>query len=69
MFTTGLMQLHEAGQGHQPARASSTASRSPTFAAGTPELYAWLDGNEDVAFLPVELVNSPEVIAAQPRRW
>ena len=28
MFTTGLMQLHKAGQGHQPRRASSTASRS-----------------------------------------
>ena len=35
-----------------------------TFAFGSPELYAWLDGNSDVAFLPVEIVNSPEVIAA-----
>lgn len=25
-------------------------------------LYAWLDGNDDVAFLPVDLVNSPDVI-------
>ena len=35
-----------------------------TFALGTSELYEWLDGNEDVAFLPVEVVNSPETIAA-----
>ena len=34
-----------------------------TFAGGSPELYAWLDGNEDVAFLPVEVVNSPDLIA------
>lgn len=35
-----------------------------TFAFGSPELYEWLDGNSDVAFLPVEIVNAPEVIAA-----
>jgi acyl-CoA hydrolase len=34
-----------------------------TFALGTPELYGWLDGNVDVAFLPVETVNDPTVIA------
>ncbi len=38
-----------------------------TFAAGTPELYSWLDGNESVAFLPVSLVNSPEHIAANTK--
>jgi len=35
-----------------------------TFAFGSNELYAWLDGNADVAFLPVDIVNSPEVIGA-----
>jgi acyl-CoA hydrolase len=35
-----------------------------TFAFGSSELYAWLDGNSDVAFLPVEIVNAPEVIGA-----
>jgi acyl-CoA hydrolase len=34
-----------------------------TFAFGTNELYEWLDGNEEVAFLPVDVVNSPEMIA------
>jgi acyl-CoA hydrolase len=33
-----------------------------TFAAGTKELYEWLDQNTEVAFLPVDLVNSPETI-------
>jgi acyl-CoA hydrolase len=34
-----------------------------TFAFGTEELYAWLKDNEEVAFLPVDVVNSPDVIA------
>jgi acyl-CoA hydrolase len=34
-----------------------------TFALGSAELYAWLDGNEDVAFVPVQVVNDPSVIA------
>jgi acyl-CoA hydrolase len=63
MFTTGLMRLHQAGKvtnrkgvfdGHSIA----------TFAAGTRALYDWLDGNEDVRFLPVGRVNDPCVIAA-----
>ncbi len=62
MFTTGLMRLHQAGK--VTNRKGVFDGRSvATFAAGSPELYAWLDGNEDVAFLPVGLVNSPEVIA------
>ena len=28
-----------------------------------PAVNAWLDGNDDVAFLPVDIVNSPEVMA------
>jgi acyl-CoA hydrolase len=35
-----------------------------TFAFGSPELYAWLNGNPDVVFLPVEIVNAPDAIAA-----
>jgi acyl-CoA hydrolase len=34
-----------------------------TFAMGSRALYDWLDGNEEVGFLPVEVVNSPELIA------
>ena len=34
---------------------------------GHQELYEWLDGNPDVAFLPVEIVNSPDVIARNRR--
>jgi acyl-CoA hydrolase len=62
MFTTGLMRLHEAGKVSNRKGTYDGVSIA-TFAAGTPELYEWLDGNEDVAFLPVELVNSPDAIA------
>jgi acyl-CoA hydrolase len=34
-----------------------------TFAFGSTDLYAWLDNNSDVVFLPVEIVNAPDVIA------
>jgi len=66
MFTTALMKLHLAGKvtnrkglydGHSIA----------TFAAGTRELYDWLDGNDEVRFLPVHLVNSPDRIARNRR--
>jgi acyl-CoA hydrolase len=61
MFTTGLMQLHEAGKVTNEKGQFDGVSVS-TFAGGTPELYSWLHGNQDVAFLPVEIVNSPDVI-------
>jgi len=63
MFTTGLMALHEAGKVTNEKGFYDGVSVA-TFAAGTPELYEWLDGNGDVAFLPVELVNSQEAIAS-----
>ena len=50
------------------ARASSDGISVSTFALGTAELYAWLDGNPDVRFLPVDVVNAPDVDRAQPPR-
>jgi acyl-CoA hydrolase len=63
MFTDGLMRLHEAGKVTNRKGCYDGVSVA-TFAGGTTDLYAWLDGNEDVAFLPVELVNSQEAIAS-----
>jgi acyl-CoA hydrolase len=62
MFTTGLMRLHQAGKVTNRKGTYDGVSVA-TFAAGTRELYDWLHENRDVAFLPVELVNSPEAIA------
>ena len=62
MFTAGLMRLHEAGKVANRKGQFDGVSVT-TFAFGTEELYAWLDGNEAVAFLPVGVVNDPVVIA------
>jgi acyl-CoA hydrolase len=62
MFTDGLMRLHQAGKVSNRKGLYDGLSVA-TFAGGSTELYEWLDGNEEVAFLPVELVNSPEAIA------
>ena len=63
MFTDGLMQLHEAGKVTNRKGTYDGVSVA-TFAGGSAELYEWLNDNDEVAFLPVELVNSPEAIAA-----
>ena len=66
MFTTGLMRLH--GSGRVSNRKGSFDGISiATFAFGSGELYEWLDGNTEVAFLPVEVVNSPERIRENRR--
>ena len=64
MFTTGLMRLHQAGKVTNNAKGVFDGVSVTTFALGTPELYEWLDGNAQVAFLPVETVNDPSVIGA-----
>jgi acyl-CoA hydrolase len=67
MFTSGLMRLHQAGKVTNDAKGIFDGVSVTTFALGTPELYSWLDGNEDVAFLPVETVNDPTVISQNAR--
>jgi acyl-CoA hydrolase len=62
MFTTGLMRLHRAGKVSNRKGVHDGFSVA-TFALGTRELYAWLDGCEQVRFLPVRCVNEPALIA------
>ena len=64
MFTDGCMQLHRAGKVTNVGKGQYDGVSVTTFAFGSTELYAWLDGNDAVAFLPVEIVNSPDVIGA-----
>jgi acyl-CoA hydrolase len=63
MFTSGLMRLHQAGKVTNAAKGVFDKVSVTTFALGTQELYEWLDGNADVAFLPVETVNDPTIVA------
>jgi acyl-CoA hydrolase len=63
MFTDGLMRLHLAGKVTNDAKRVFNGVSIATFALGSSELYRWLDGNRDVAFVPVQVVNDPTVIA------
>ncbi len=63
MFTTGLMQLHRAGKVSNAHKGQFDGLSITTFAAGTLALYDWLQDNDEVAFLPVDVVNAPDVIA------
>ena len=64
MFTNGLMRLHQSGKVSNRNKGQFTGVSITTFAGGTSELYEWLHDNREVAFLPVDVVNSPEVIGA-----
>jgi acyl-CoA hydrolase len=64
MFTDGCMRLHRAGKVTNARKGQYDGVSVTTFAFGSPELYEWLDDNTEVAFLPVEIVNAPDVIAA-----
>jgi acyl-CoA hydrolase len=63
MFTTGLMQLHQAGKVTNADKGVFDGVSVTTFALGSAELYRWLDGNNDVAFIDVAVVNDPTVIS------
>ena len=63
MFTNGLMRLHRAGKVTNARKGQFDGVSVTTFAAGTADLYAWLHENRDVVFLPVDVVNSPDVIS------
>ena len=63
MFTSGLMRLHMSGKVTNKKGTEFDGFSVTTFAAGTPDLYTWLHNNNDVRFLPVDVVNSPEIIA------
>ena len=67
MFTDGLMRLHEAGKVSNAHKGQFDGVSVATFAMGSDALYRWLDENPEVAFLPVDVVNSPHVIAANAK--
>jgi acyl-CoA hydrolase len=67
MFTDGCMRLHQCGKVTNDGKGLYDGVSVTTFAFGSEDLYAFLDGNDDVAFLPVEIVNAPEVISRNAR--
>lgn len=66
MFSDGLMRLHEVGKVSN-RKGMHDGYSVATFAAGSGSLYAWLNGRDDVRFLPVEEVNAPAIIGGNRR--
>lgn len=66
MVGDGVMHLHRAGKvtNRKPLYDGVTVG---TFALGSAELYAWLDGNPDVRLLPVSATNEPALLRRLPR--
>jgi acyl-CoA hydrolase len=62
MFTDGLMLLHQAGKVTNAHKGVFDGVSVTTFALGSAGLYGWLDGNDQVAFLDVAVVNDPTTI-------
>ena len=58
MIADGAMHLHRAGKVTNRKGLYDGLSVG-TFAIGSPELYRWLDGNPQVAMLPVSATNDP----------
>jgi acyl-CoA hydrolase len=63
MFTDGLMRLHQSGKVTNDRKGVFDGVSVTTFALGSGDLYRWLADNEQVAFVPVQVVNDPTVIA------
>jgi acyl-CoA hydrolase len=66
MFVDGIMHLHQAGKVTNHKGVFDGFSIA-TFAAGSAELYRWLDRNQEVRMLPVEQVNDPAIIRRNRR--
>ena len=63
MFTDGLMEPPPGRQGDQRRQGGVRRGVGHHLRPRFLELYRWLDGNEQVAFVPVQVVNDPTVIA------
>ena len=67
MLTDGLYQLMVAGKVTNARKTINRGTTVITFAAGTREMYDFLDDNPDVGVAPVFYTNDPHVIAQNHR--
>lgn len=61
VFSDGVLRLHATGA------LADDRTICTSFLFGSPELYAWVDGNRSVRLLRTETCNDPGTIAAQRR--
>lgn len=66
MFVDGIMHLHRAGKVSNHKGIFDGFSIA-TFAAGSAELYGWMDRNPEVRMVPVHEVNDPAIIRQNRR--
>ena len=67
MFTDGLYQLMAAGKVTNSNKTINRGTSVITFAAGTREMYDFLDDNPDIGVAPVFYTNDPHVITQNHR--
>ena len=67
MFTDGLYQLIVAGKVNNSRKTINRGRAVITFAAGTREMYDFIDDNPSIAMAPVFYTNDPHVIAQNHR--
>jgi len=63
MFCEAHIDLVEAGAVSNAHKGLYDGISVATFALGTPRLHKWMTNNKDVAILPVEETNRPDVLA------
>ena len=67
LLADGIMDLVESGVVTGTYKKLRPNKVVTTFALGTRRLYDWMDNNGAIEMLPVDEVNDPRVIGAQPR--
>ena len=67
MMTDSMMELMKAGVITNKKKTLHPGKSTVSFAIGTPELYTFIDHNEDMFFAPFSYVNDPAVIAQNDR--
>jgi acyl-CoA hydrolase len=68
MFTTGFMKLFQAGAIDNSKKQLHPGKMVCCFAAGTKELYQFLDGNPNVLIMDANYVNNPDIIKQNDRQ-
>lgn len=64
MLCDAFLELHRAGKLTNRLKETGHNKGVWTFAAGSRDLYEWIDDNPELASCPVDYTNSPSVIAA-----
>ena len=65
-LAAGLARLVDAGVVTGARKKQMPGTHVTTFSIGDEAMHRWLDGRDDVAFMPVEWTNDPRTVAHEP---